>query len=172
VASYLPMSDGRPSLGDVDGVVAAAHDAYRMAAAEALLVRQGLRATGGEGSHMTVEDAISAQYAKQISGFAKLSECIPPVPLCTGELVEASGLSRPFVIRQLKALQDAEILQWVGNSAKDPGLLDGASRLTHSAELSVQAGPQLGVHDRRRRRKKSRISSRAAMVGCPASSIR
>ncbi len=36
-----------------------------------------------------------------------------------------SGLSRPFVIRQLKALQDAEILQWVGNSAKDPGLLDG-----------------------------------------------
>ena len=38
----------------------------------------------------------------------------------TGELVEASGLSRPFVIRQLKALQDAEILKWVGNSAKDP----------------------------------------------------
>lgn len=38
----------------------------------------------------------------------------------TGELVEASGLSRPFVIRQLKALEDAEVLQWVGNSAKDP----------------------------------------------------
>ena len=40
-------------------------------AAEALLTRQGLRATGGEGSHMTVEDTISAQYAKQIPGFAK-----------------------------------------------------------------------------------------------------
>lgn len=38
----------------------------------------------------------------------------------TGELVEASGLSRPFVIRQLKALQDAEIVRWVGNSANDP----------------------------------------------------
>jgi ATP-dependent DNA helicase RecG len=38
----------------------------------------------------------------------------------TGELVEASGLSRPFVIRQLKALEEAEIVQWVGNSAKDP----------------------------------------------------
>ena len=38
----------------------------------------------------------------------------------TGELVEASGLSRPFVIRQLNALQDAEIIQWLGNSAKDP----------------------------------------------------
>lgn len=40
-------------------------------AAEALLIRQGLRATGGEGSHMTVEDAVSAQYAKQIPGLAK-----------------------------------------------------------------------------------------------------
>jgi len=38
----------------------------------------------------------------------------------TGELVEASGLSRPFVIRQLKALEDAGIVRWVGNSAKDP----------------------------------------------------
>lgn len=48
----------------------AAYDAYRMAA-EALLIRQGLRATGGEGSHVTVEDAISGQFAKQIPGFAK-----------------------------------------------------------------------------------------------------
>ena len=40
-------------------------------AAEALLIRQGLRATGGEGSHVTVEDAISGQFAKQIPGFAK-----------------------------------------------------------------------------------------------------
>ena len=40
-------------------------------AAEALLVRQALRATGGEGSHVTVEDAIGAQYSKQIPGFAK-----------------------------------------------------------------------------------------------------
>ena len=30
--------------------------------------RQGLRATGGEGSHMTVEDAISGQFAKLIPG--------------------------------------------------------------------------------------------------------
>lgn len=55
---------------DVDGAYAAAYDAYRMAA-EALLVRQGLLATGGEGSHMTVEDAISAQFAGQITGYAK-----------------------------------------------------------------------------------------------------
>ncbi len=42
--------------GDVEGAYVAAYDAYRMAA-ECLLARQGLRATGGDGSHMTVEDA-------------------------------------------------------------------------------------------------------------------
>ena len=69
-ARRLLTADGGLRLGDVEGAFAAAYDAYRMAA-EALLVRQGLRATGGEGSHMTVEDAISGQYAKLIPGFAK-----------------------------------------------------------------------------------------------------
>lgn len=55
---------------DVDGAYAAAYDAYRMAA-EALLVRQGLRATGGDGSHVTVEDAVGAQFAGQVSALAK-----------------------------------------------------------------------------------------------------
>lgn len=56
--------------GDVDGAYVAAYDAYRMAA-EALLAWQGLRATGGDGSHMTVEDAVSAQFAADIPAFAK-----------------------------------------------------------------------------------------------------
>jgi hypothetical protein len=56
--------------GDVDGAYVAAYDAYRMAA-EALLVRQALRATGGDGSHMAVEDAVSAQFRAQIPAFAK-----------------------------------------------------------------------------------------------------
>lgn len=56
--------------GDVDGAYSAAYDAYRMAA-EALLGGQGLRATGGDGSHMAVEDAISAQFAADIPAFAK-----------------------------------------------------------------------------------------------------
>ena len=55
---------------DPDGAYAAAYDAYRMAA-EALLVRQGLRASGGDGSHVTVEDAIGAQFSDRISAFAK-----------------------------------------------------------------------------------------------------
>ena len=58
--------------GDIDGAYAAAYDAYRMAA-ESLLACQGLRATGGEGSHMTVEDAVSAQFAADIPAFAKPS---------------------------------------------------------------------------------------------------
>lgn len=56
--------------GDVDGAFVAAYDAYRMAA-ESLLARQGLRATGGDGSHLTVEDAVSAQFADDIEAFAK-----------------------------------------------------------------------------------------------------
>jgi hypothetical protein len=56
--------------GDVDGAYVAAYDAYRMAA-DSLLARQGLRATGGDGSHMAVEDAVSAQFAADIPAFAK-----------------------------------------------------------------------------------------------------
>ena len=56
--------------GDVEGAFVAAYDAYRMAA-ESLLLRQGLRSTGGEGSHVTIEDAVSAQFASVIKAFAK-----------------------------------------------------------------------------------------------------
>ncbi len=38
----------------------------------------------------------------------------------TGELVEASGRSRPLVIRQLRALEEAGIVNWIGNSPNDP----------------------------------------------------
>lgn len=56
--------------GEIDGAYVAAYDAYRMVA-ESLLARQGLRATGGDGSHMAVEDAVSAQFAVDIPPFAK-----------------------------------------------------------------------------------------------------
>lgn len=56
--------------GDVEGAFVAAYDSYRMAA-ESLLLRQGLRSTGGEGSHVTVEDAVSAQFGSAIMAFAK-----------------------------------------------------------------------------------------------------
>lgn len=56
--------------GDHNGAFVSAYDAYRMAA-ESLLVRQGLRATAGDGSHVTVEDSVSAQFSSVISEFAK-----------------------------------------------------------------------------------------------------
>lgn len=56
--------------GDIDGAYVAAYDAYRITA-ESLLARQGLRATGGRSSHLTVEDAVSAQFAAVIPAFAK-----------------------------------------------------------------------------------------------------
>jgi hypothetical protein len=36
------------------------------------LLRQGLRATGGDGSHVAVEDAVSGQFAGEIVGFSKV----------------------------------------------------------------------------------------------------
>jgi hypothetical protein len=56
--------------GDVEGAYVAAYDGYRMAA-EALLACQGLRATGADGSHKSVEDAVSAQFAAAIPAFTK-----------------------------------------------------------------------------------------------------
>ncbi len=57
-------------LGDITGAFAVAYDAYRMSA-ESLLLRQCLRPTSGEGSHVAVEDAVSAQFADSVSEFAK-----------------------------------------------------------------------------------------------------
>jgi hypothetical protein len=65
--TYGHSSSCRP---DVDGAFVAAYDGYRMTA-EALLARQALRATGGDGSHMAVEDAVSAQFGNEIPAFAK-----------------------------------------------------------------------------------------------------
>jgi predicted HTH transcriptional regulator len=38
----------------------------------------------------------------------------------TGEIVEATGRSRPLVLRQLHALEDASLVSWNGHSRKDP----------------------------------------------------
>ena len=38
----------------------------------------------------------------------------------TGDLVEATGRSRPVVLRQLRALQEAGIVVWSGHSKQDP----------------------------------------------------
>jgi ATP-dependent DNA helicase RecG len=39
--------------------------------------------------------------------------------ISTGDLVQASGYSRPVVVKQLNALKDAGLVEWVGKSPKD-----------------------------------------------------
>lgn len=40
--------------------------------------------------------------------------------ISTGDLVEASGYSRPVVVKQLNALRDVGLIEWIGKSRKDP----------------------------------------------------
>lgn len=40
-------------------------------AADSLLVRQGLRATAGQGSHAVIEDVVAAQFFDEVHGLAK-----------------------------------------------------------------------------------------------------
>jgi hypothetical protein len=69
-AKRLATAQGGLAASDADGAFAASFDAYRMAA-ESLVVRQGLRSTGGDGSHVTIEDVVGAQFAADIEVFAK-----------------------------------------------------------------------------------------------------
>ena len=55
---------------DTGSAFSLAYDAYRMAA-DSLLALQCLRATGGDGWHKTLEDAISAQFGDEIPSFSK-----------------------------------------------------------------------------------------------------
>lgn len=40
--------------------------------------------------------------------------------ISTGDLVQASGYSRPVVVKQLNALREVGLVEWVGKSPKDP----------------------------------------------------
>lgn len=67
------LRSARSLLGSDSGsAFSLAYDAHRMAA-DSLLARQGLRATGGDGSHRTIEEAVSSQFDDQIPAFSKLS---------------------------------------------------------------------------------------------------
>lgn len=40
--------------------------------------------------------------------------------LGTGEVAEVLGVSRPTAAKRLTAMRDAGVVEWVGNSARDP----------------------------------------------------
>jgi len=66
----LSTAEAARSAEDFDGAFTNAYDVYRMSG-EALLLLQGLRATGGDGSHVTVEDSVCAQFGGEVDDFTK-----------------------------------------------------------------------------------------------------
>ena len=66
-ASLAPAATERPRGGQGETAMAET----RLKQIGGLLARQGLRASGGDGSDMAVEDAVSAQFAADITEFAK-----------------------------------------------------------------------------------------------------
>lgn len=69
-------------------------------------------------SYTPVDRALEAQLpagARDLLGTLRAAR-----RLSTGELVESSGRSRPVVLRQLRAMEDAGLIRWVGHSRKDP----------------------------------------------------
>jgi len=60
-------------------------------------------------------DARLPENARRIIGALRKAD-----RLSTGEIAEALGVSRPIAQRELGILKEAEIIEWVGKSARDP----------------------------------------------------
>jgi ATP-dependent DNA helicase RecG len=60
-------------------------------------------------------DARLPDHAKRIITLVREAERVS-----TGEIVKSTGLSRPVVLQQLKTLQEEGLVEWSGNSPKDP----------------------------------------------------
>lgn len=54
-------------------------------------------------------------HARRIITFVREAERVS-----TGEIIKSTGLSRPVVLKQLRTLQDEGLVEWSGNSPKDP----------------------------------------------------
>lgn len=65
-----------------------------------------------------VERALDAQLTDRGRGIMAMLR--QAERLSTGEIAEALEDSRPVVQRELKALQDAGLIEWVGRSPRDP----------------------------------------------------
>jgi hypothetical protein len=95
-ASRRPLTgDAGLQARDAEGAFVAAYDAYQMAA-EALLLRQGQRATGGDGSHMTIEDAIALNSVALFLGLRNqpLNDCAALVMPLSISIQTAPRLAR------------------------------------------------------------------------------
>jgi len=60
-------------------------------------------------------DARLPDHARRIITLVREAERVS-----TGEIVKSTGLSRPVVLQQLKTLEEEGLVEWIGNSPKDP----------------------------------------------------
>jgi hypothetical protein len=109
--------------GDSGSAYSLAYTSYRMAA-EALLARQALRSTGGEGGHRNVEAAVAAQFKDAVPALAQ-----PTFERLRGtrHSVEYFEPGRPSVTDQ-----DAS---WALDKATEA--LAGARSLIHAGGLDI-----------------------------------
>ena len=69
-------------------------------------------------SSVAVDRALEERLPRSARGVLRLIR--EAGRLSTGEAVEATGSSRPVVLRQLQALEREGLIEWVGKSKKDP----------------------------------------------------
>lgn len=68
----------------------------------------------GEPTERRLTDALPSLQRQILAALRDAPE------LSTGEIAELTGAARPTVLRHLEALRDADYVQWVGKSRKDP----------------------------------------------------
>ena len=92
-------------------------------AAESLLALQGLRATGGDGSHRAVEEAVSSQFGGEIPAFA----------MPTFERFRLMRNASQYPDHDAAELDEGDA-QWATGIADDA--VSGVRRLTSATELA------------------------------------
>lgn len=68
----------------------------------------------GEPTERRLTDALPSLQRQILTALRDAPE------LSTGEIAELTGAARPTVLRHLEALRDADYVQWIGKSRKDP----------------------------------------------------
>ncbi len=74
-----------------------------------------IRVPPSEGIHATTKDEVFLRIGDEIARLLRDAG-----HLGTGEIMKATGRSRPWVIEQLRLLVDAGVIEWAGKSPSDP----------------------------------------------------
>ncbi|HSR93832.1 MAG TPA: ATP-binding protein, partial [Solirubrobacterales bacterium] len=80
------------------------------------------RQTSGSVELQLLAEAVDRRLEARLPGHSRaIARTLRSVGrMSTGEVTEALGISRPVVQKELNALREAGIVEWVGKSPKDP----------------------------------------------------